>query len=199
MKKRIIEKIFNINKESKGFSIQSINDSYKLTLTNKKFLINIYLFIAIFILTTFTITYTLSELTFKDYLFNYIFYILILSLILVYLIIFQLNYFIITIDKNLIDIKICRRIISTTNPKNHIYLLNEMLTDFSFLKSYFTFNETLIFKIKPDNEEIKTIKLNLLFPSKKEKFRLDRRLKKIIYKNNLQISLKNQTSKNLKI
>jgi len=196
---RIRKKVLNINKERKGFSIQSINDANKFISTNNFFLINIYLFIAIFILTTFTITYILSELTFKDYFFNYIFYILILSLILVYLIIFQLNYFIITIDKNLIDIKIFRRIISTTNPKNHIYLLNEMLTDFSFLKSSFTFNETLILKIKTDNQEIKTIKLNLLFSSKKEKFRLDRCLKKIIYKNNLQISLKNQTSKNLKI
>ena len=196
---RIRKKVLNINKERKGFSIQSINDANKFISTNNFFLINIYLFIAIFILTTFTITYTLSELTFKDYLFNYIFYILILSLILVYLIIFQLNYYIITIDKHLIDIKIYRTIISTTNPKNHIYLLNEMLKDFSFLNSSFTFNNTLNLKIKTDNEEIKTIKLNLLFSSGKEKFRLNRRLKKIIYKNNLQNSLKNQTSKNLKI
>ena len=175
-----------IASEKDGFTIQSINDTYKLISTNKKFLINIFLFIAIFILTTFTITYTLSELTFKDYLFNYIFYILILSLILVYLIIFQLNYYIITIDKHLIDIKIYRTIISTTNPKNHIYLPNEMLKDFSFLNSSFTFNNTLNLKIKTDNEEIKTIKLNLLFSSKKEISRVNRFLKKIIHKNNSQ-------------
>ena len=185
MKKRIIEKIFNINKESKGFSIQSINDSYKLTLTNKKFLVNIYLFIAIFILTTFTITYTLSELTFKDYLFNYIFYVLILSFILVYLIISQINYYIITIDKHLIDIKIYRTVIISTNPKHHIYLHNEILKDF-FFNSSFKFNNTLNLKIKTENEKIKTIKLNLLFSSKKEKSRIKRILKEIIYKNNLQ-------------
>ena len=176
--------MFNASKKD-GFTIQSINDTYKLISTNKKFLINIFLFIAIFILTTFTITYTLSELTFKDYLFNYIFYILILSLILVYLIIFQLNYYIITIDKHLIDIKIYRTIISTTNPKNHIYFPVETLKYF-FLKSSFTFNETLMFKIKTDNEEIKTIKLNLLFSSKKEISRVNRFLKKIIHKNNSQ-------------
>ena len=175
-----------IASEKDGFTIQSINDTYKLISTNKKFLINIFLFIAIFILTTFTITYTLYELTFKDYLFNYIFYILILSLILVYLIIFQLNYYIITIDKHLIDIKIYRTIISTTNPKNHIYFPNEMLKDFSFLNSSFTFNNTLNLKIKTDNEEIKTIKLNLLFSSKKEISRVNRFLKKIIHKNNSQ-------------
>jgi hypothetical protein len=106
-----------MSKEIKGFVIQSINDTYKLISTNKKFLINTYLFIAIFTLTTFTLIYTLSELTFKDYLFNYIFYALILWLILVYLIISQLNYYVIKIDKHLIDIKIYRTVISITNPK----------------------------------------------------------------------------------
>ena len=59
-----------------------------------------------------------------------------------------------------------------------------MLKDFSFLNSSFTFNNTLNLKIKTNNEEIKTIKLNLLFSSKKEISRVNRGLKKIIHKNN---------------
>jgi hypothetical protein len=180
-----IKKILaNITKERKGFSIQSINDTYRLILTNKKFLINTYLFIAIFTLATFTITYTLSELTFTDYLFNYIFYVLILWLILVYLIIFQFNYYIINIDKHFIDIKIYRTVIRTTNAKNHIYLRNETLKDFSFLNSSFTFNKTLILKINTDKREIKTIRLNLLYLSKKEEHRIKKFLKRIININN---------------
>ena len=182
------EKISNsMTKERKGFVIQSIDFSNNLKLTNKKFLINTYLFIVILIVTTSAIIVNFPALFLIDYLSNYIFYALIfLSLILVYLIIFQFNYYIINFDKHFIDIKIYRTVIRTTNAKNHIYLRNETLKDFSFLNSSFTFNNTLNLKIKTDNEEIKTIKLNLLFSSKKEISRVNRFLKKIIHKNNSQ-------------
>jgi hypothetical protein len=183
---KIIEKILDsMTKERKGFVIQSIDFSNILKLTNKKFLINTYLFIAILILTTSITIYTLPDFFFIDYLSNYIFYALIfLSLILVYLIIFQFNYYIINIDKHFIDIKIYRTVIRTTNAKNHIYLRNETLKDFSFLNSSFTFNKTLILKINTDKREIKTIKLNLLYLSKKEEHRIKKFLKRIININN---------------
>jgi hypothetical protein len=183
---KIIKKILDsMTKERKGFVIQSIDFSNILKLTNKKFLINTYLFIAILILTTSITIYTLPDFFFIDYLSNYIFYALIfLSLILVYLIIFQFNYYIINIDKHFIDIKIYRTVISTTNAKNHIYLRNETLKDFSFLNSSFTFNKTLILKINTDKREIKTIKLNLLYLSKKEEHRIKKFLNRIININN---------------
>ena len=179
------EKISNsMTKERKGFVIQSIDFSNNLKLTNKKFLINTYLFIVILIVTTSAIIVNFPALFLIDYLSNYIFYALIfLSLILVYLIIFQFNYYIINIDKHFIDIKIYRTVIRTTNAKNHIYLRNETLKDFSFLKSSFTFNKTLILKINTDKREIKKIKLNLLYLSKKEEHRIKKFLKEIIYKN----------------
>ena len=171
--------------QRKGFVIQSIDDSYTFKSTNKFSLIITLLCIVILIITTSAIIYAFPALFFIDYLYNYIFYALIfLSLILVYLIIFQLNYYIINIDSHFIDIKIYRTVISTTNPKNHIYLLNEMLKDFSFLNSSFTFNKTLILKIKTDYGEIKTNKLNLLYLSKKEDHRIKKFLKRIINKNN---------------
>jgi hypothetical protein len=183
---KIIEKILDsMTKERKGFVIQSIDFSNILKLTNKKFLINTYLFIAILILTTSITIYTLPDFFFIDYLSIYIFYALIfLSLILVYLIIFQFNYYIINIDKHFIDIKIYRTVIRTTNAKNHIYLRNETLKDFSFLNSSFTFNKTLILKINTDKGEIKKIKLNLFLLSKKEEHRINKFLKRIININN---------------
>tara|TARA_B110000238_G_scaffold133814_1_gene144168 strand:- start:99 stop:686 length:588 start_codon:yes stop_codon:yes gene_type:complete len=185
--KKIIKKLHDIKtKQRKGFVIQTIDESFKLKSTNKFSLIITHLYIVILIVTTSAIIVTLPDFFFIDYLYNYIFYALfLLSLILVYLIIFELNYYIINIDKHFIDIKIYRTVISTLNPKNHVYLDNETLVYISFLKSYFTFNETLFFKIKTDKGEIKTIKLNLLFLSKKEKSRLKRFLKEIIYKNKL--------------
>ena len=176
MRKR--DKIFNsMTKERKGFIIQSIDFSNNLKFTNKKFLINTYLCILILIVTTSAIIVNFPALFLIDYLSNYIFYALIfLSLILVYLIIFQFNYYIINIDKHFIDIKIYRTVIRTTNAKNHIYLRNETLKDFSFLKSSFTFNKTLILKINTYKREIKKIKLNLLYLSEKE----ERRIKKFL-------------------
>jgi hypothetical protein len=171
--------------QRKGFVIQSIDDSYTFKSTNKFSLIITLLCIVILIITTSAIIYAFPALFFIDYLYNYIFYALIfLSLILVYLIIFQLNYYIINIDSHFIDIKIYRSVISTTNPKSHIYIPNETLKDISFLKSSFTFNKILILKIKTDKGEIKTIKLNLLFLSKKEKFRITKFLKELINRNN---------------
>ena len=185
IKKKIRKILDSISRQNKGFVIQSIDDSYTFKSTNKFSLIITHLYIVILIVTTSFIIYTFPALFFRDYLFNYIFYTLIfLSLTLVYLIIFQLNYYIINIDKHFIDIKIYRTVISTTNPKNHIYIPNEMLKNISFLKSSFTFNEILILKIKTDKGEIKKIKLNLLLLSKKEKFRIKKFFIDLVYKIN---------------
>ena len=185
IKKKIIKILNSIFQQRKGFVIQSIDDSYTFKSTNKFSLIITHLYIVILIVTTSAIIDAFPALFFIDYLFNYIFYALIfLSLTLVYLIIFQLNYYIINIDKHFIDIKIYRTVISTTNPKNHIYIPNETLKEISFLKSSFTFNEILILKIKTDKGEIKIIKLNLLLVSKKEIFRIKKFLRDLIYKLN---------------
>ena len=184
--KKILKKILkSFAVQRQGFVIQSIDDSYVFKSTNKKFLINTYLYIVILIVTTSAIIVNFPTLFLIDYLSNYIFYALIfLSLILVYLIIFQFNYYIINLDKHFIDIKIYRTVIRTTNAKNHIYLRNETLKDFSFLNSSFTFNKTLILKINTDKGEIKKIKLNLFLLSKKEEHRINKFLKRIININN---------------
>ena len=184
--KKILKKILkSFAVQRQGFVIQSIDDSYVFKSTNKFSLIITHLYIVILIVTTSAIIYTFPDLFLIYYLFNYIFYALIfLSLTLVYLIIFQLNYYIINIDKHFIDIKIYRTVISTANPKNHIYIPNETLKGISFLKSSFTFNEILILKIKTDKGEIKKIKLNLLLLSKKEKFRIKNFFIDLIYKIN---------------
>jgi len=182
----------NMTKEREGFVTQNINDAInqrtKFKSTNRKISIITYLlmlFLIIFILTAFILSYVFPNLVFTDYLFNHFFYIFIVILLLIYFLIARFNYYILKIDAYVIDIKIYRAVIGIFNLIDYVDISHEMLIDFSFSNRPFSFNKTLMLKIKTDRGKIIKKNLNLSFLSKKEERRVSRILEKIIIKNKL--------------
>ena len=58
-----------------------------------------------------------------------------------------------------------------------------MFVDFSFFNRSFSFNKTLMVKIKNDSKKIIVKRFNLSFLSKREELRISKVLEKIIAKN----------------
>jgi len=189
IKKKILK---NMTKEREAFTIQSISDEVclrtKFKSTNRKFSIITYLlmlFLIIFPLTAFILAYIFPNLVFADYLFNHFFYIFIAILLLIYFLIARFNYYTLKIDASVIDIKIYRTVIGIFNPIDFIGISHEMFIDFSFSNRPFSFNKTLMLKIKTDEGETIKKNINLSFLTKKEEHRISRFLNKIIAKNKL--------------
>jgi hypothetical protein len=181
-----------MTKKKEGFVIKGTGDAViqrsKFKSTNRKFSIITYLlmlFLIIFPLTAFILAYTFPHLVFVDYLFNPIFYIFIAILLLIYFLIARFNYYILKIDAYVIDIKIFRAVIGIFNLIDYVDISHEMFIDFSFFNRPFSFNKTLMLKIKTDRGKIIKKNLNLSFLSKKEELRISRLLRKIIAKNKL--------------
>ena len=154
--------------------------------TNNKFAIVIFLFMLFLILiplSTFVIVYAFPHLAFGDYLFNNTFYIFISSLILVYFVIAHISYYNLKIDSYVIDIKIYRTIIGIFNPKDYIDISHDMFVGFSFFNRSFSFNKTLMIKIKSDSGKTIVKRFNLSFLSEREELRISKILEKIIAKN----------------
>ena len=187
-KKKVLK---NMTNKREGFVIQGINNinqRKKFKSTNRKFSLITYLFklfLIIFPLTAFILAYTFPHLVFKDYVFNPTFYIFIAILLLIFFLIARFNYYTLKIDDYVIDIKIYRAVIGIFNLIDYIDISHEMLIGFSFFNRPFSFNKTLMLKIKTDKG--KTIKknFNLSFLSKKKERRISRLLKEIITKNKL--------------
>ena len=129
------------------------------------------------------ILYAFPNLAFGDYLFNNIVYIFFSTLILFYFVIARINYYTLKIDSYVIDIKIYRTVISVFNPKDYIDISHDMFVDFSFFNRSFSFNKTLMVKIKNDSGKIIVKRFNLSFLSKREELRISKVLEKIIAKN----------------
>ena len=191
--KKIKKKVLmSMNKETEGFVIHGIgsavNQRKKFKSTNRKFSIITYLFIlllTIFPLTAFILAYTFPHLVFVDYLFNPTFYIFITIFLLIYFLIARFNYYVLKIDAYVIDIKIYRAVIGIFNLIDYIDISHEMLRGFSFFIRPFSFNKTLMLKIKTDKGRTIKKNLNLSFLSKKEERRISRFFEKIIKKNKL--------------
>ena len=191
--KKIKKKVLmSMTRETKGFAIQGIGDAVnqrkKFKSTNRKFSIITYLFILfliIFPLTAFVLAYTFPHLVFVDYLFNSTFYIFITILLLIYFLIARFNYYVLKIDAYVIDIKIYRAVIGIFNLIDYIDISHEMLRGFSFFIRPFSFNKTLMLKIKTDKGRTIKKNLNLSFLSKKEERRISRFFEEIIKKNKL--------------
>ena len=127
--------------------------------------------------------YTFPNLAFGDYLFNNIVYIFFSTLILFYFVIARINYYTIKIDSYIIDIKIYRTVISVFKPKDYIDISHDMFVGFSFFNRSFSFNKTLMIKIKNDSGKRIVKRFNLSFLSEKEELRISKVLEKIIAKN----------------
>jgi len=154
--------------------------------TNRKFTIVIFLvmlFLVLIPLLAFVIVYTFPNLAFGDYLFNNIVYVFISSLVLFYFVIARINYYTLKIDSYVIDIKIYRSVIGILNPKDYIDISHDMFVGFSFFNRSFSFNKTLMIKIKNDSGKRIVKRFNLSFLSKKDEFKITEVLEKIIAKN----------------
>ena len=154
--------------------------------TNRKFTIVIFflmLFLILIPILAFLIVYAFPYLAFGDYLFNNIVYIFISSLVLFYFVIARINYYKIKIDSYVIDIKIYRTIVGAFNPKDYIDISHDMFLGFSFFNRTFSFNKTLVLKIKNDSGKRILKRFNLSFLSKNEERRISKILEKIIAKN----------------
>lgn len=134
-------------------------------------------------LVSFIIVYTFPNLAFGDYLFNNIVYIFCSTLILFYFVLARINYYTLKIDSYVIDIKIFRTVIGIFNPKDYIDISHDMFVGFSFLNRSFSFNKTLMIKIKNDSGKRIVKRFNLSFLSEKEELRISKVLEKIIAKN----------------
>ena len=191
--KKIKRKILNnITKERQGFTIQTINDSLhqrqNFKSTNSKFSLFTYVlvfFLIIIPLIAFILINTFPYLVLEDYLFSPIFYIFFTILLLIYFLIARYNYYILKIDAYIIDIKIYRAIFGIFNLIDYVDIFHEMLIDFSFSNSPFSFNKNLILEIKTDEGKRIKKNLNLSFLSKKEERRISIFFAKIITKNKL--------------
>jgi len=154
--------------------------------TNRKFTIVIFLvmlFLVLIPLLAFVIVYTFPNLAFGDYLFNNIVYVFISSLVLFYFVIARINYYTLKIDSYVIDIKIYGSVIGILNPKDYIDISHDMFVGFSFFNRSFSFNKTLMIKIKNDSGKRIVKRFNLSFLSKKDEFKITEVLEKIIAKN----------------
>jgi len=129
------------------------------------------------------IVYTFPNLAFGDYLFNNIVYIFFSTLILFYFLIARINYYTLKIDSYVIDIKVYRTVISVFNPEDYTDISHDMFVGFSFFNRSFSFNKTLMIKIKNDSEKIVAKRFNLSFLSQREELRISKVLEKIIAKN----------------
>lgn len=190
MKKRILEKITS---EKQGFIIQNLNENLKLKnkleLTNRKISIIFFLFIIFLII--FNIVFFISEYNsqnfdFAKYFFNHMYYVL----ILLFFLIARINYYKIKIDDKLIDIRVYNTIVGLLKPKEHINVSSENITHYFFYNRSFSFNKSLILKIKTNEEVIVKMNFNLSFLSKKDEQKIKRFLEKIININKLRKDLK---------
>ena len=153
---------------------------------NRKCSVIIFLVMLFLILTplvAFIIVYTFPNLAFGDYLFNNIVYIFFSTLILFYFVIARINYYTLKIDSYVIDIKIYRTVFSVFNPKDYIDISHDMFVGFSFFNRSFSFNKTLMIKIKSDSGKTIVKRFNLSFLSEREELRISKFLEKIIAKN----------------
>jgi len=160
--------------------------SVSLKSNNRKYSIIIFLvmlFLIFIPIVVSVIVYTFPNLAFGDYLFNNIVYIFFSTLILFYFVIARINYYTLKIDSYVIDIKIYRTVLSLFNPKDYIDISHDMFVGFSFFNRSFSFNKTLMIKIKSDSGKTIVKRFNLSFLSQREELRISKVLEKIIAKN----------------
>jgi hypothetical protein len=103
--------------------------------------------------------------------------------ILLYVIYTGIFYFNIKIDSYIIDVRSHRIISGIFKPPNYIDIAHTMLSEFAFFNRPFSFNKTLMIKIKTDSGKKVAKRFDLTFLSKKEEERLSKVLGEIIARN----------------
>ena len=159
----------------------------KLISTNRKIVIIITLIIIAFVLITIFFPLLLMRLIPQSgvghYLLENLDYGYITIPILLYIIYTGIFYFNIKIDSYIIDIRSKRIILGIFKSPNYIDIAHTMLSDFAFFNRSFSFNKTLMIKIKTDTGKKVAKRFNLTFLSKKEEKKISKVLEEIIAKN----------------
>ena len=159
----------------------------KLIFTNRKIAITITLIIIAFALTTTLIPFFMIGLIPQSGIGNYVLenlhYTYASIPILLYFIYTGIYLYKIKIDSYVIDVRSYRTISGIFKSPNYIDISHIMLSNFSFFNRPFSFNKTLMIKIKTDTGKQVAKRFNLTFLSKKEEERISKVLEQIIAKN----------------
>jgi len=114
---------------------------------------------------------------------NHIYYAHSILPIILYIIITGFYYFSIKIDAYIMYVTSSRTISGLFMSKNYIEVPHDMFVGFSFFNRSFSFNKTLMIKIKNDSGKRIIKRFSLSFLSEKEKLKISKVLEKIIAKN----------------
>ena len=159
----------------------------KLISTNRKKAPLITLIIIAFALTTIFFPLLLIRLIpqsgIGNYFLEHLYYGYFSIPILLYFIYTGIFLYQINFDSYIIDIRSSRIISGIFKASNYIDIAHKMLSDFSFFNRPFSFNKTLMIKVKTDSGKQVARRFNLTFLSKKEEERIRKILKQIIAKN----------------
>ena len=159
----------------------------KLTSNNRRKAILMTLLIIFFVVTTILIPLLLMRLIpqsgIGNYVLEHLYYAYAFIPILLYFIYTGVYFYKIKIDSYIIDIRSYRTISGVFKPSNYIDVSHSMLRDFSFFNRSFSFNKTLMIKIKTTGGENVAKRFNVTFLSKKEEERISKVLEQIIAKN----------------
>ena len=159
----------------------------KLISTNRKKSILITLLIIVFGLATIffplLLMHFIPQSGIGNYLSEHLYYGYLFISVLLYFFYTGINFYKIKIDAYIIDVRSCRIILGIFKPLNYIDVSHSMLMEFSFFYRPFSFNKTLMLKIKTDTGRKIAKRFNLTFLSKKEEERISEVLEQIIAKN----------------
>ena len=159
----------------------------KLISTNKEASIVITLLIILFSVTTILIPLVLIYIIPRSGIGNYIFQHLYLGYIflpfILYFLYTGIYFYQIKIDSYIIDIRSNRTIAGVFQSPNCIDIAHSMLAEFAFFDRSYSFNKTLMVKIKTSSGKKVVKRFNLTLMSKKEEEKISKVLEKIIARN----------------
>ncbi len=115
-----------------------------------------------------------------NYILKYIHYMYLIIPFAIYFYYTGIYYYYIKIDPYIINLRSHRAILDTYKKSNYIDISHTMLDSFSFFNRPFSFNRTLMIKIKTESGKKIAKRFNLSFLKHKEEEKITKRLNQII-------------------
>ena len=115
-----------------------------------------------------------------NYVLEHLYYAYISIPILLYVFYTGIYFYKIKIDSYIIDIRSYRTISGIFQPPNYIDIAHPMLSEFAFFTRPFSFNKTLMIKLKTTAKKKVVKRFHLTFLSKKEEKKISKKLEQII-------------------
>jgi len=159
-------------------------------ISTNKFWVSIIIFLiiglVIGLITIYTFTvYLIPESAIGKYILENIYYMFILvSSIIIYFSITGIYYYRLNINSYVIQATSGDVLSSLISNNDFFDISHDMLTDYSFFNRSFSFNKTLVLRIKKPKSKLITKRFNLTLISKKEIEKISNVLSEIIAKNN---------------